>query len=250
MKKVYQITLFISVLIISLFVRPFHISAEEDYHDYLVGYNYRIVEYDVNTISSFNMNNISASGTMDTNGVSGNVVSMGQGTLSNGKTYYSTGLAGGSMRVKGDIELDFSGSLSSTHNQSYVRVIEVDLLFDKSYNGSFYLEIYSGTSNYVFVNYVYCNSNKVTVSFVDDNENTMTNFPYYEFEISNIDLTPNTNLDDILEQLKYRSYNFPPESFLFINSIINNTGYELNEFAQYSSYSYPVFTISKNDYLS
>ena len=32
-------------------IKPFHISAVTS--DYFIGYNYRIIEYDVNTISSF-----------------------------------------------------------------------------------------------------------------------------------------------------------------------------------------------------
>lgn len=205
------------------FIAPFSIMAQgSPLSAPFVGINFNIIDYDKEQIISSS----TTTGTFTTQGTSGNAISMGQGTLSNGQTYYSTGLAGGSMAIKGTISINNNSSYSF----SYTRIIECNVILDNNYIGSINLQLTNG--NYNHTENIYVNGTVATCTFVDTSSNQTGN---YSVNIS-YSLIQNNNTE---------RWDFPIESLNAVTFCLL-LNYPFKNLYYYNTYKYPLFEIDTN----
>lgn len=224
-KKAYIIFTIVLLLICPILYRPFKISAFVYTNTPpFVGEYYYIENYD----NEYKMTMSSNNGTFTTEDTSGNVIALGEGTMSNGKTYYSTGLTPGGVTLKGKITLN----LSSTNTQVVYRIIRAEIVLDDDYVGYFHYRVRNNGVT-LFDDDVPVNGNRVSLQWVDNNSSTTDTT--YSTSVSNV----------MLVQSDDRNWSFPIESFNFVDSFLQNN-YKINGFDKYNNYVYPIFSLSAN----
>lgn len=228
LKKAYKyIFTLLSILLLSpIAYRPFSISANT-YMNFppFVGINASITQYDLEYRTSFN----TSSGTFSTSGGSNNAISMGEGTLSNGRSYYSTGLAGGGIQLNGTINLNMSSS-----NTEYIkRVITFDIILDDDYIG-YVNAVVTNSGNTLYNEDISVNGNIASFTLVDSNSSV--NPDIYNISLQNYTLIKNNSKE---------RWTFPLESYNFVSY-----GFKYNSLSnidRFNDYYLPIFNLKVND---
>ena len=220
----------LSIILLTLSIiftpnRAFSVSANQSLSAPFLGVNINVIDRSTyQRVTSYSFNNLSLSGTDNSEAVSLRCYNQSNGICTEWKAYDNGWLPGAD---DSELILNFNGSISSQYTTQNTYLYQYEFVLDNYYIGTVDITI-GGTINLqMFVN----GTSFTTVTVEQFNSVTVNN---YDLSV----LDSNKNM-----------WVYPVESFLNIMTLFNN-GFEQVGIDQYNNYLFPIFNENSNKQIS